>query len=299
MVSHHADPYIYPLAGVGPVGTSDVGGKAHALMELEAAPDVRVPPGFVVGTRAHQQWLAAEQSLGSRSPLENILRDVRQAVEEALTPFGQDTRFAVRSSGVLEDLAEASFAGQYDTLLNVTPDRVMEAIRHCWASASRPAVQAYADRQGLKIATNFMGVIVQTMVPAEVSGVSFSVHPVTGAATVVINAAFGLGEAVVSGLVTPDSFEIERQNGRMTSLLGDKEHFIPPGTDTLMPTPETMARRFCLSPEQVARVGALTCHLERLRGFPVDVEWAFAGDQLYCLQVRPVTMAAGRSGDHG
>lgn len=270
----------------GPLSPEEVGGKAASLTYL-IHHQVAVPPGFVVTTHAHQAYW---QDGGASGPMPD---DLAEEVRQALSAFAPTTRFAVRSSATFEDLASASFAGQYDTVLDVGAEEVMPAIFRCWASAANHHAHSYAAQHGLSLEQSSMGVIVQALVPAETAGVSFSLHPVTGADEVVINAAYGLGESVVSGMVTPDTFIVDKATSRIESLLGDKEAMLrprPEGGTEEVETSEELRTRFCLSDRDVIRVHQLTLALERLAGYPVDVEWAIADDSLYCLQMRPIAL---------
>ncbi len=261
-----------------------VGSKAAGLA-LMVQHGMQVPPGFIVTTAAHQVYLSEAKP--------TIPQIVRHAIEKALAQFALATRFAVRSSGVMEDLEQASFAGQYTTLLDVAYSDVPDAVRECWESANTDAARRYARERGVTLVDQTMAVIVQRLVPAEVAGVSFSRHPVTGANHVVINASYGLGEAVVSGLVTPDSFEVDPLTDQVTSSLGFKEYLIrpsPQGGTEQIDTPSDLASRLCLEPSQVREITRLTVALETHCGFPVDWEWALAEGIVYCLQVRPITV---------
>ena len=153
--------------------------------------------------------------------------------------------------------------------------------------------QSYAARQGISSHKHLMGVVVQALIQADVAGVSFSIHPVTGANTVVINASYGLGEAVVSGMVTPDAFEVDKGTATIRKMLGSKECQIrlsPEGGTQMQDTPQTLRGIFSLSDAQVLAIAQLTNHLEELAECPVDVEWAIENDSLYCLQMRPITL---------
>lgn len=264
-----------------------VGGKAAQLSDL-LSEGVEVPPGFVVTTESHRAFLARPEPRRDELPAA-----VAEAIDGHLAAFPPDVRFAVRSSAILEDLTDASFAGQYETFLDVPQGSVKDAVLGCWASALTSHARQYARGRGLVLDQGLMGVLVQRLVPADVAGVAFSIHPVTRQAQVVVNAAYGLGEGVVSGFVTPDAFEIDKATGQiLTRFLGLKEVMIRPrsqgGTETI-DTLEELASRFCLSDQDVARISSLTIQLERLKGVPVDIEWAIADGALYCLQMRAIT----------
>jgi len=285
----------------GPLDRAEVGGKAASLSYL-IHHGVPVPPGFVVTTKAHQDYLQAlrhdqmERPPGD-GPIPGPLPEaIGHQIRQGLAQFLPDTRFAVRSSAVFEDLAEASFAGQYDTLLDLGHPQVIAGIQHCWSSAANLHAQTYAQARGMAIEDSYMGVIVQSLVAAETAGVSFSIHPVSGGDQVVINAAYGLGEGVVSGLVTPDTYVIDKTTNHVDQMLGDKECLIrstPAGGTETVETPASLRSRFSLTGAEVRAVHQLTVLLERLAGYPVDVEWAIARGTLYCLQMRPISLSGG------
>ncbi|WP_237047935.1 PEP/pyruvate-binding domain-containing protein [Lentzea guizhouensis] len=205
-----------------------VGGKGASLAELVRA-GLPVPPGFHLTTRAYRERSA-------------------QGLQEAYDDLGGPV--AVRSSATAEDLPGLSFAGQHDTLLNVTGDGLLDAVRQCWDSLGNDRAVAYRERNG--IAEAEMAVVVQRMVPADVSGVLFTADPVTGRAQPVINATRGLGEALVSG--EADSADL-------------------------------------LTDAQKAELTGLGQRIEALHGRSVDVEWALAGGRFWILQARPITAA--------
>ena len=264
------------------------GSKAAALSVVASLPRVTVPHGFVLMTDAHQKFLELSDHRQAQAALSMIWNEVKAE----LSSYPADVRWAVRSSGTLEDMHDASFAGQYKTFLGVPREGIEDAIIQCWQSRDESGVKAYAQERGIEPQVCLMGIIVQEMVPAECAGVSFSSHPLKGPSTLVINASWGLGESVVAGLVTPDTFEMDRLAGAIQSTLGDKESLIRldrNGQTEQIDTPEHLARQYCLTSNQAAEVFRLTLALEHHRGYPVDVEWAIANCQLYCLQVRPIT----------
>jgi pyruvate,water dikinase len=204
---------------------------------------------------------------------------------------------AVRSSATAEDLPEAAFAGQQDTFLNVVgPEALLDAVRRCWASLWTDRAIAYRARLGLDQTTVKLAVVVQRMVDAEVAGVLFTANPVTGARDeIVIDASPGLGEAVVSGLVTPDHFVlrrrwwgwsiVERRAGWREVVVrpraeGGTEHVWPEPTATLQPA---------LPDHALRRLADLGAAIERHFGRPQDVEWAWARGEAFILQARPIT----------
>jgi len=209
---------------------------------------------------------------------------------------------AVRSSAVGEDSARFSFAGQHKTFLNVAGlSSVTEAVRACWASAWSPEALRYRFMNGLSLRDVGMGVVIQTIVSAEKSGVLFTVNPVNAQDDeLVVSAAYGLGEAVVSGAVDPDTIVLERSTGAVRQeTIGAKEDRIDPSpsggcrTSAVALTERSV---LALSQSELAHLYRQGMALERLLNGPQDVEWALAGGQLWILQSRPITAGSSVSG---
>lgn len=206
---------------------------------------------------------------------------------------------AVRSSAIGEDGFDHSFAGQHATTLNVRslPD-ICDAVASVSTSAASPGAAAYRRRRGIACVPR-VAVLVQTMVPAEVSGVMFTRDPVDGAKVHVIEATWGLGEAVVAGLTIPDHFRVAVDGTVLVSELGEKDVEVVARADgggtSERPVPSTRARQACLSAEQLARLARLADACERVFGAPQDVEWAFASGELALLQSRPITTSSARA----
>src|ERR687885_1213356 len=216
-----------------------VGGKGTALARLARA-GLPVPPGFHVTTAAHRRFVAAnglkaaivaaasDASVAEPAALDRAAAriqalfaggalpdEVARAIRQAYTGLGDGLAVAVRSSATAEDLPELSFAGQHESYLNVRGEAaVLEAIRRCWASLWTARALGYRVRAGIPPEEVSLAVVVQELVPAAVAGVLFTADPVTGARDrVLINAAWGLGEAIVGGLVTPDSLMLDKRSG--------------------------------------------------------------------------------------
>lgn len=263
------------------------GGKAANLARLMAVHPV--PPGFCLTAEAHDRW-AGE---ATESFPEALARSVAEAYADLGRRCGvEEPVVAVRSSAVDEDGASASFAGIYVTCLNVRGlDAVLRAIVRCWASAADPRVAAYRRSRGLAGAG--VAVLVQELVAADAAAVAFSKNPTTGAADeIVINANWGLGESVVGGLATPDTWILRRPElSTLRFQLGAKEQMTildAEGTKEV-PVLRTLRARPSLDAAQVRRVAELAVRLEEAMGWPVDIECAFKAEQLYLLQCRPVT----------
>ena len=243
---------------------ASVGGKAASLFRLLELGFV-VPPFFVLGAEAYR-----------RSSTGRLGEAERASVRAAWEELGGDTfACAVRSSGVAEDSADFSYAGVFDTVLEVRgADAVIEAIERCWASHQSAAAAAYRARRCV-VDDSALAVVVQRMVRADWSGVSFSADPLTQALSVcVINATRGLGEKLVSGLINPEEVRCEVDTGRIL------QRRTPEGAE---PLPEWLRTAVL----EVTRLAAARM------GFPQDLEWASEGRTLYLLQSRPITTIAG------
>lgn len=293
-----------------PEHVGDVGGKAVGLGSLLRAGQ-RVPASFVITAGAYHEYL------GTRP--RQLPAPVRASVTDAYAALcqrhGTDVTVAVRSSATVEDSAEASWAGQFQTFLGVagTPE-VLAKVEECWAAALDPHVGAYGVGQRLG-ADGAVAVIVQELVDARAAGVMFTQHPETGdRSLIVIESSFGLGEAVVGGHVVPDLFEINkitRQQHR--SRLGTKhtEHRLLPGRRGVEVVPVDPARQqdWSISEAEVMALAAMAADLEAKLGRGLDVEWAIGtaasthGEEaLFALQVRPITVnpqRAATAGAHG
>jgi pyruvate,water dikinase len=276
----HTPPFVAWLGDDPAHDPALVGGKAAALSRLAAA--YAVPPGFAVTTRA------------DRGP------ETRAAVEEAYAELARrageaDPRVAVRSSAVGEDGADASFAGQYETFLNVAgSDALWAAISRCWDAAGSVRVREYRDARGA--AGGGVGVLVQLLVAADVSAVVFSADPVRGRRdVVVVNASWGLGESIVGGTVTPDTVVVRRSDLSVAERhVAEKERMTVPaehGTREIA-VPALLRRRAAVSDAQAAELARLAVALEGETGRPVDVEAAYRGEEVYVLQARPITTLA-------
>ena len=201
---------------------------------------------------------------------------------------------AVRSSAIDEDGRFASFAGQYESYLNLKGDAaVADAVLRCWHSTEAERVTEYRKRYGLSLDSIEMAVLVQQLVPADSSAVIFSANPVTrNRDEIVINASWGLGESIVGGSVSPDTFTIDKGDLSVTeSKISDKEVMtvlVPDGTKEV-PVPRFMRSQPTLSDEQVIALARLAISLEDQMGWPVDVESAYCGEELFLLQCRLIT----------
>jgi pyruvate,water dikinase len=299
-----------------------VGGKGANLGVLAHA-KFPVPDGFTVTTTAYTQFLAeggmaetvqgivGQIDFGDATAVDKRTAEIRALLEGAAMPapiadairsryaeLGAQTRVAVRSSGTAEDLAGASFAGQHDTYLHIRgAEGVIDAVKRCWASLWTARATAYRAHKGFAQDEVGIAVVVQTMVDSEVAGVMFTANPIAGLTSEIgIDASWGLGEAVVSGLVTPDSFLLDRITLEVKNrTLGTKEQRIrlddAAGAGTVHEeVPATQRDAYCLTDAQLSELGELglrvTAHYDEI---PQDTEWALADGKFYLLQARPVT----------
>ena len=207
-----------------------------------------------------------------------------------------------RSSAVGEDSEQASFAGQHLTRLNLRSEpELVDAVSAIWDSARSPSALAYRERLGLPREPR-MAVVVQELVDADSAGVLFSRNPLDGSDELVIEAAWGLGESVVAGLVTPDRFRLRRDGAVVERIPGLKDVAVridPQGGTRQTDVPAPLARELCLDDAQLAALHALALRCDEVFGGSHDLEWAFAGDRLYLLQRRTLTaIPSPAAGDH-
>jgi rifampicin phosphotransferase len=313
--------YALSLADPRAIQLSVSGGKGSSLARLSAA-GLPVPAAFVITTAAYQQLvgenqlqqdiIAALQPVDVSQPatLEAASRTIGALITGALMPqavadeIGQayadlgdgELPVAVRSSATAEDLPGMSFAGQQETFLNIRGEQaLLESVKRCWASLWTARAIGYRLRIGIDQQSISMAVAVQQMVPSEVSGVLFTANPTTGQKTeLVVNASYGLGEAVVSGEVTPDRLVIDKTSLAVKeAVLGDKRVAVRPSDELGTITeavPEDRRGRPALTEQFVRELGQLAVRVEKeFGGVPQDLEWAVADGRCWLLQARPMT----------
>ena len=306
-----------------------VGGKGGSLGELERA-GIAVPPGFVVRTAAFERFLASlEREAPVRSLIEALDPHDLEAMERAASrvrarllaaPLPAQVReellaahaqlastaathaVAVRSSATTEDASDASFAGLQDTYLWVrTPEQMLEKVRSCWASLYSLESVSYRRRRGFPEQAVAMAVVVQSMVDARTAGVMFTRSPLTGDRSVItIEAAWGLGSAVVGGEVTPDRWVIAKITGEISvrEISAKTIEHVPAAGGGVEAVQVEEGRRGapCLSDEELQALREVGRRIERHYGRPQDIEWAIArhNGQLLLLQSRPETVWAAK-----
>jgi rifampicin phosphotransferase len=322
--------FILPLSEAS-AGVSLLGGKGASLGRLVAA-GLPVPPGFHITTAAYRRFVAEhglqEQILAAVSAAtpfqpaaleevssrivqlfaqsalpEQIATEIRRAYADlgayaelgAYADLGaRDVSVAVRSSATAEDLPEASFAGQQETYLNIHgAEALLEAVKKCWASLWTARAIAYRARQGIAPDSVALAVVVQELVPADAAGIMFTANPTSGKREeIIINAAWGLGEAIVSGAVTPDALTVEKATGKtIRRQIAEKQTMtVAAETGTHeVPVPASGKRKAVLTDAQAAELAKLGADIEKLYEMPMDIEWTLASGKFAIVQARPIT----------
>ena len=293
------------------------GGKGANLSRLTRA-GFPVPPGFLVTTDSYYAFVQANhlqkqivdmasnqantsetRSIAIRRLFANgtIPADLVEAIHHAYTDLIQtvgDLPLAVRSSATAEDLPGASFAGQQDTYLNIRgKPALLEAVQRCWSSLWTPRALEYRARQGIDPSTVSLAVVVQVMVPADAAGIMFTANPINGARNeILLDAAWGLGEAIVGGSVTPDHMVVDKGTGAIKqATIADKTVMTQPtatGTEE-RPVEEGKRRAQVLEEGQATELAKLGAEIEKYYGEPQDIEWCLAKGKFYIVQSRSIT----------
>ncbi|MFF1699683.1 rifamycin-inactivating phosphotransferase [Streptomyces sp. NPDC058257] len=310
--------YVWELQGADETQVAVVGGKGAHLGGLSRIEGIRVPTGFCVTTDAFRRIMAEEPSIDDRiDQLSRLDPDDREAVRtlsaqirrtietiavpgdiaasitRALARTGEQAAYAVRSSATAEDLPTASFAGQQDTYLNVVgPTAVLEHVSRCWASLFTERAVTYRERNGIDHRTVHMAVVVQQMAFPHAAGILFTADPVTGNRKVAtVDAGFGLGEALVSGLVNPDVFKV-RHGEVVAKTIAAKQravHALPAGGTQEVAIDSRRQEEPALTDEQVVRLVRLGRRIEARFGRSQDIEWCLVDDDFQIVQSRPIT----------
>lgn len=312
------EQYVRDLAETDETQVAVVGGKAAHLGALSRIEGIRVPTGFCVTTDTFRRIVAETPSLDDRldqlsrvSPddretIRTLSAQIRRSIEETAVPgdlaaaitralarLGEQAAYAVRSSATAEDLPTASFAGQQDTYLNVVgPAAVLQHVSRCWASLFTERAVTYRQRNGIDHRTVHMAVVVQQMVFPHASGILFTADPVTGNRKVAtVDAGFGLGEALVSGLVNPDVFKV-RDGEIVAKEIAAKERAVQAlaaGGTRETAIDAQRQEQPALTDAQAVRLVQLGRRIEAHFGRPQDIEWCLVDDGFHIVQSRPIT----------
>ena len=326
------DRYVLGLDEIDQSQGALVGGKGANLGELSRIEGIRVPAGFCVTTDAFRRIVTEAPLIdeqldrlsrldsGDRQAIGALSAEIRRAVEGIVIPddlasaitravarLGGQAAYAVRSSATAEDLPTASFAGQQDTYLNVVgAASIIAHVRRCWASLFTERAVVYRLRNGFDDRKVQMAVVVQQMVFPQAAGIMFTADPVTSNRRVVsIEASFGLGEALVAGLVNPDVYQV-RDGEIVAATIGAKRvaiRALPAGGTEEQPIEADRQHQPTLSDAQIVRLAQLGRRIEAHFGRPQDVEWCLADDEFQIVQSRPITTlfpipAAGDQDNH-
>lgn len=317
-----AEPLALAFAEIGSGSIGQVGGKGANLGEMTKA-GFPVPPGFCVTTAAYRAIVetadgfddALEELAGLTvesgdfaAQVSRLGAEIRQLLEATVIPdaiadairasmgaFGPQASFAVRSSATAEDLPHASFAGQQDTYLNVRGEQaLLDAVRRCWASLFTDRAITYRARNGFDHRCVLLSVVVQEMVLPQCAGIAFTADPISGHRGIVaIDAGFGLGEALVSGITSADLYRVDKKTQEVvTRKIADKKKAIRPladgGTVVEELDPQT-SQSPVLDQQGILSVARLAMRIEKHYGSPQDIEWCIDQGELYLLQTRPIT----------
>jgi rifampicin phosphotransferase len=310
--------YVLPLSNTQAT-LETVGGKGLSLAKMINA-GFPVPDGFHITTEAYRQFISvnnlqdlidselrkvdvsspdtlesASASIGDHFARAGMPGDLANAIVGAYATLpGSDPSIAVRSSATAEDLPEASFAGQQETYLNIHgAEHLLEATKKCWASLWTARAIGYRARQGVMSEGVALAVVVQSMVNAEAAGILFTINPLNGKRDeLVINAAWGLGEAVVGGTVTPDTMVVNKATGRVIHRNTAEKLVMTIRTDSgteEQQVPESLRKVPVLSDKQAIDLARLSIEIEKLYAMAMDIEWTLADGRFAILQARPVT----------
>ncbi|MFC9504409.1 rifamycin-inactivating phosphotransferase [Streptomyces sp. NPDC057002] len=313
-----ARQYVWDLQEVEETQVSVVGGKGAHLGALSRIEGISVPAGFCVTTDAFRRIMAQAPSIDDRidrlsrlnpddrDAIRTLSAEIRRDIEgialpdelaaaitRPLTRLGEQAAYAVRSSATAEDLPTASFAGQQDTYLNVVgPTAILRHISRCWASLFTERAVTYRQRNGVDHRTVHMAVVVQRMVFPDAAGILFTADPVTGNRKVAtVDAGFGLGEALVSGVVNPDVFKV-RDGEVVARAIAAKEravHALPDGGTQEVAIDSRRQEQPALTDAQAVRLVELGRRIEAHFGRPQDIEWCLVDDDFQIVQSRPIT----------
>jgi rifampicin phosphotransferase len=312
------EQYVLGLKEVDQTRVAVVGGKGAHLGELSRIDGIRVPAGFCVTTHAYRRIVAEAPSIDDRldrlsrlnpddrEAIRTLSAEIRRTIEgitipadlaaaiiHALTQLGEQAAYAVRSSATAEDLPTASFAGQQDTYLNIVGKAaILQHVSRCWASLFTERAVTYRQRNGFDHRKLHMAVVVQRMAFPQAAGILFTADPVTSNRKVTsVEAGFGLGEALVSGLVNADVFKV-RDGEVVAKAVGTKQlaiHAMPGGGTREVAIDPDRQREPALTDAQAVRLAQLGRRIEAHFGRPQDIEWCLVDDDFYVVQSRPIT----------
>jgi pyruvate,water dikinase len=313
------------------LGVNDIpiaGGKAANLGELTSA-GFNVPPGFVLTTESYDYYLKnnnlasvlekalADLDVSSDASLQDASVKIRTAFEEGEMPKDLETAIleeykklgkgkyplvAVRSSATAEDLPTASFAGQQDTYLNVSePESLLLSVKKCWSSLFTPRALAYRVSKHFEHDKVKLAVVVQRMVNSDISGIMFTIDPNSELPHIIIEAGYGLGEALVGGKVTPDTYVVDKFHSKILNRRISNQTWKlirgESGECMRKDVPGDLAKQQKMTDEQILHLAEIGNQIEMHYGKPMDIEWAIEEGEMYVVQARPVTTLSNGNGN--
>jgi pyruvate,water dikinase len=305
---------------------SIAGGKGASLGEMTRA-GINVSGGFVVLAAAFERFMeetgagkkinaifdkinsdenysvvAASERIRKQILKAEIPEDIAKTIIQSFDDLGAEF-VAVRSSATAEDGHDHAWAGQLESYLNITKGDVLDKVKLCWSSLFTPRAIFYRMEKGLRGVKISVAVVIQKMVESEISGIAFSVHPITEDRNqLVIEAGFGLGEAIVSGSITPDSYAVSKDPLQVLKTdismkdqgLYRSQKSSAKGNNEWLAIPEPLASSPALDEKQILELAGFIIGIERHFGFPCDIEWAYEAGKFYILQCRPITTLANK-----
>jgi len=308
--------FIKPFAELSKSDVAVAGGKGASLGEMTRA-GIPVPPGFVVLAPAFDRFLAETdltQEVAAEldkvnyedvSSVDRASRVILDLIHDAKMPTdleqeiassfkSLDAEFvAVRSSATAEDSSVASWAGELESYLNTKEATLLDNVKKCWASLFTPRAIVYRNEKGMRDTHVSVAVVIQKMVQSEVAGITFTVHPVTKDTNqMIIEACWGLGEFIVGGRVTPDSYVVDKRDGTLIDVnVSEQETMLVRGhggnDEVAVPIEKKTTQK--LSGKQISELGKICTDIEKHYGFPCDIEWGMEGGKFYIVQSRPIT----------
>lgn len=309
--------FLLPFHKIHKHDAAIAGGKGASLGEMTNA-GIPVPPGYVILADAFEYFLqetdlyteidAALDAVDHKAvhTIDHASETIQKLILTATMPDAiakeiqtsfqalGATYVAVRSSATAEDGAEHAWAGQLESYLNTTEADLLKNVQRCWASLFTPRAIFYRFEKGLHSTKISVAVVVQKMVESEKSGIAFSVHPVTEDHNqLIIEAGFGLGEAIVSGQITPDGYVVEKEPRRIIDIsISTQErglYRVEHGGNEWREIPTEQSEKQTLSDEEILALSELVLKIENHYGFPCDIEWAYEQGKFYIVQSRPIT----------
>lgn len=292
------------------------GGKGASLGEM-ASSGIPVPDGFVVLSSTFDRFLhetdltqeieailkivdhkaihtvdAASEKIRGLIENQEIPEGIAKEIKEEFKKLGSEF-VAVRSSATAEDGAEHAWAGQLESFLNTDKDSLLKNVRRCWGSLFTPRAIFYRFEKELYGTDISVAVVVQKMIQSEVSGIAFSVHPITEDYNqLIIEAGYGLGEAIVSGSITPDSYVVEKESLQIIdqNISEQKKALVKEGaSNNWVMVDKEKREQQKLSNAQIIELSKIIIQIEKHYGFPCDIEWAYENNKFYIVQSRPIT----------